>query len=87
MNANATIGLDNTNNTNNMNTTELNPAGNDVLQVIGGGGLSALEVVAASGDTFPPLKAAVVEALAIIEIVKVCVLTSIIPTCLSMRRH
>ena len=87
MNANATIGPNNTNTNFNMNTTELNPAGNDLLQVIGGGGLPALEVVAASGDTFPPLKAAVVEALAIIEIVKVCVLTSIIPTCLSMRRH
>ena len=70
-----------------MNTTELNPAGNDLLQVIGGGGLPALEVVAASGDTFPPLKAAVVEALAIIETVKVCVLTSIILSLLPMRRH
>ena len=87
MNANATIGPNNTNNTNNMDTTELNPAGNDLLQVIGGGGLPALEVVAASGDTFPPLKAAVVEALAIIGIIKVCVLTSIIPSCLSMRQH
>ena len=58
MNAKATIGPNNTINTNNMNTTELNPAGNDLLQVIGGGGLPALEVVAASGDTFPPLKAA-----------------------------
>ena len=71
MNATATIG---TNDTNNMNTSGLNPAGNN-LQAIGGGGLLALEVVAASGDTFPPLKAAVVEALAIIGIVKVCVLT------------
>ena len=70
-----------------MNTTELNPPGNDLLQVIGGGGLPALEVVAASGDTFPPLKAAVVEALAIIGIIKVCVLTSFIPSCLSMRQH
>ena len=70
-----------------MNTTGLNPAGNDLLQVIGGGGLPALQVVAASGDTFPPLKAAVVEALAIIGIIKVCVLTSIIPSCLSMRQH
>ncbi|EDR06816.1 uncharacterized protein LACBIDRAFT_299706 [Laccaria bicolor S238N-H82] len=70
MNANATIGTNDTNDTNNMNTTGLNPAGNDVLQVISGGGLSALEVVAVSGDTFPPLKAAVVEALAIIGIVK-----------------
>jgi len=70
MNANATIG---TNNTNNMNTTGLNPAGNDLLQAISAGGLSALEVVAASGDAFPPLKAAVVEALVIIGIVKVCV--------------
>ena len=70
-----------------MNTTELNPAGNDLLQVIDGGGLPALEVVAASGDTFPPLKAAVVEVLAIIETVKVCVLTSIILSLLPMRRH
>ena len=87
MNANATIGPNNTNNTDNMNTTALNPAGNDLLQVISGGGLPALQVVAESGDTFPLLKAAVVEALAIIEIVKVCVLNSIIPTCLSMRQH
>ena len=87
MNANATIGPNNTNNTNNMNTTALNPAGNDLQQVISGGGLSALEVVAASGDTFPPLKAAAVEALAIIGIVKVCVLTSIILSRLPMRRH
>ena len=86
MNANATIGPNNTN-TNNMNTTELSAAGNDLLQVIGGGGLPALEVVAASSDTFPPLKAAVVEALAIIGIIKVCILTSIIPSCLSMRQH
>ena len=69
-----------------MNTTALNPAGNDLLQVISGGGLPALEVVAASGDTFPPLKAAVVEALAIIGIVKVCVRTSIILLRLPMRR-
>ena len=61
-----------------MNIIGLNPAGNDLLQAISGGGLSALEVVAASGDIFPPLKVAVVEALAIIGIVKVCVLTSII---------
>ena len=87
MNANATIGPNNTNNTNNMNATALNPAGNDLLQVISGGGLPALQVVAASGDTFPPLKAAVVEALAIIETVKVCVLTSIILSLLPMRRH
>ena len=87
MNANATIGPNNKNNTNNMNTTALNPAGNDLLQVISGGGLPALQVVAASGDNFPPLKAAVVEALAIIETVKVCVLTSIILLCLPMRRH
>ena len=86
MNANATIGPNNTNYTNNMNTTALNPAGNDLLQVISGGGLPALEVVAASGDTFPPLKAAVVEALAIIGIVKVCVRTSIILLRLPMRR-
>ena len=84
MNANATIG---TNNTNNMNITGLNPAGNDLLQAISAGGLSALKVVAASGNAFPPLKAAVVEALAIIEIVKVCLLTSIILSCLCMRQH
>ena len=72
MNANATIGT-NTNNTNKMNITGLlNPAGDDLLQAISGGGLSALEVFATSDDTFPPLKAAVLEALAIIEIVKVC---------------
>ena len=77
LNANATIG---TNNINKMNITGmLNTAGDDLLQAISAGGLSALEVVAASDDTFPPLKVAVVEALAIIEIVKVCVLTSIIP--------
>ena len=87
MNANATIGPNNTNNTNNMNTTEFNPAGNNLLQVIGGGGLPALQAVAASGDTFPPLKAAVVGALAIIGIVKVCVLTAIILSRLPMRRH
>ena len=86
MNANTTIGPNNTNNTNNMNAIELNPAGNDLLQVIGGGGLPALEVVAVSGDTFPPLKAAVVEALAIVGIVKVRVLTSIILLRLPMRR-
>ena len=86
MNANATIGPNNTNNTNNMNTA-LNPAGNDLLQVISGGGLPALQVVAESGDTFPPLKAAVVEALAVIGIVKVRVLTSIILSCLYMRPH
>ena len=87
MNANATIGT-NTNNTNKMNITELlNPAGDDLLPAISAGGLSTLEVVAASDDTFPPLKVAVVEALAIIEIVKVCVLTSAIPSHLSMRRH
>ncbi|EDR03924.1 uncharacterized protein LACBIDRAFT_306600 [Laccaria bicolor S238N-H82] len=67
MTANETIS---TNNTNNMNITGLNLAGNDLLQAISVGGLPALEVVAASGDTFPPLKAAVVEALAIIGIVK-----------------
>ena len=85
MNANATIGPNNTKNTNNMNTTALNSAENDLLQVISGGGLPALQVVAASGDTFPPLKAAVVEALAIIETVKVCVHTSIILLRLPMR--
>ena len=74
MNANATIGTNNTNNTNDMNITGLNPPGNDLLQAISAGGLSALKFVAASDDTFPPLKAAAVEALAIIEIVKVCVL-------------
>jgi len=83
MNANTTIGTNDNDNTNNMNTSGLNPAGNDLLQAIGGGGLPALEVVAASGDTFPPLKAAVVQALAIIGIVEVCVLTSIIPSHLS----
>ena len=85
MNANATIGPNKTKNTNNM-TTALNSEENDLLQVISRGGLPALQVVAASGDTFPPLKAAVVEALAIIETVKVCVLTSIILLRLPMRR-
>ena len=85
MNANKTIAPSNTNNTNNMNITGLNPAENDLLQAISAGGLSALEVVAASGDAFPPLKAAVVEALAIIGIVQVCVLTLIIASCLFMR--
>ena len=79
MNVNATIGTNDTTTTttttNNMNITGLDPAGNDLLQAISGGGLSALEVVAASGDAFPPLKAAVLEALAIIGIVKVCILT------------
>ena len=80
-NANATIG---TNDTNDMNTTGLNPSGNDLLQAISAGGLPALEVVAASSDTFSPLKAAVVETLAIIKIVKVCVHTVIL-SCLSKR--
>jgi hypothetical protein len=61
--------------------------GSNLLQVISRGGLSALEVIAASGNTFPPLKVAVVEALAIIGIIKVCVLTSIILSCLSMQWH
>ena len=55
MNANMTIATNNINNTNNMNITGLNPAGNDLLQAISAGGLSALEVVAASGDALPPL--------------------------------
>ena len=77
MNANATTGSNYTNNNSNMNTvTGLNPTANDLLQAISG--LSALEAVTASGDAFPPLKAAVVEALAIIGIVKVWILTSII---------
>ena len=84
MHANATIGTNDTNDTNNMTTVGLNPAGNDLLPMIGGGGLPALEVVAASNDTFPPLKAAVVEVLAIIGIVKVCVITLIIPSHLSI---
>ena len=78
MNANATIGTNDTTTNNNLNASGSNPAGNDLLQAISGGGLSALEAVAASGGAFPPLKAAVVEALAIIGIVGVCVLTSII---------
>ena len=81
MNANATIGTNDTTTNNNTNTSGLNPAGNDLLQAISGGGLSALEVVAASGDAFPPLKAAVVEALAIIGIVKVGIFTVIILPC------
>ena len=85
MNANATIGTNDTTTNNNVNTTGLNPAGNDLLQAISGDGLSALEVVAASGDTFPPLKAAVVEALAIIGITKVSVLTALILSYISMR--
>ena len=68
-----------------MNTTSLNITGNDLLHVIGGGGLPALEMVAASSDTAPPLKEAVMEALAIIGIVTVCVLTLIILSRLSMR--
>ena len=52
---------------------------------ISAGGLSALEVIAASDDTFPPLKAAVVEALALIGIIQVCVFISIILLHLSMR--
>ena len=80
MNTNAT---NDTNNNNNMNTSGLNPVGNDLLQAIAGG-LSALEVVAASDDGFPPLKAAVVQALAIIGIVKVCFLTVVILSCLFM---
>ena len=85
MNTNATIGTNDATNNNTMNTTGLNPTANDLLQVISGGGLSSLKVVTASGNAFPPLKAAVVEALAIIGIVKVCYLTSIILSCLSMR--
>ena len=83
MNANATIGTNDTTNDNNMNATGLNSPGSDLLQAVSGGGLSALQVVAASGDAFPPLKAAVVDALAIIGIVKVCVLTPIILSRLS----
>ena len=83
MNANAIIGTNDTTTNNNVNTSGLNPAANDLLQAISGGGLSALEAVAASGGAFPPLKAAVVEALAIIGIVGVCVLTSIILSHLS----
>jgi len=45
MNANVIIGTNNTKNTNSMNTTGLNPTGNDLLH--SAGGLSALEVVAA----------------------------------------
>ena len=75
MNANATTGSNYTNNNNNMNTTGLNSTANELLRAISGGGLSALDAVTASGDAFPPLKAAVVEALAIIGIVQVCVLT------------
>ena len=82
MKANATIGTNDTTN-NNMNTTGSNPTANDLPQAISGDGLSALEVVVASGDIFPSsLKAAVVEALAIIGIVRVCVPTSIILSCL-----
>ena len=83
MTANATIGANNTSNTNNMNINGLNPTGDDLLQAISAGGISALEVVAASGDIFPPLKAAVIEALTIIGIVKVRVLTVIILSHLS----
>jgi len=61
-----------------MNISGLIPAGNDRLQAISGGGVSALEAVAVSDDVFPPLKAAVIEALTMIGIVKVCALTSII---------
>ena len=67
-----------------MNTTRLNLTANDLLQAISEGGLSALQIVTASDDAFPPLKEAVVEALAIIEIVKVCILTSVILSPLSM---
>ena len=67
-----------------MSVIGLNPVGNDLLQAISMGSLSPLEVVAVSDDTFPPLKTAVVEALAIIGIVKVCVFTSIILSHLSM---
>ena len=85
MKASATIGTNDTTINNNMNTTGLNPAGNDLLQAISTGGLSALQVVVASGDAFPPLKAAVVETLAIIGIVKVCVLTVVTLSQLFMR--
>ena len=55
-----------------MNTSELNPNANQHLQAVGGGaGLHTLKAVAAFDDTFPPLKLAIVEALGIIEIVKV----------------
>ena len=87
MNAKATISTNDTNNNNYMNTTGLNPTASDLMQAISGGGLSALEVITASDDVFPPLKVAVVEALAIIGIAKVCVLTSIILSCPSMERH
>ena len=84
MNANATISTNDPNNTNNVNASGSNPTGNELLQAISGGGLSALEAVAASGDIFSPLKEAVIEALAMIRIVKVCVLTSIIRSYLYM---
>ena len=88
MNTNTTISTNNTNNTNKRNITGLlNPVGDDFLPAISAVSLSKLEVVATSDDTFPPLKVAVIEALAIIEIVKVCVLTSAIPSQLSMRQH
>ena len=83
MNANATIGTNDANNNNNMNTTWLNPTPNGLLQAINGGGLSALEAVAVSSGAFPPLKAAVVEALAVIGIIGVCILTSFILSHLS----
>ena len=60
------------NHTTNMNTSELNPSENRRLQAVGGGAsLHTLEAVAASDHTFSPLKLAVVEALGIIEIIKV----------------
>ena len=85
MSTNATISTkETTANNNNMNITGLNATANHLVQSISGGGLAALQVITASGNAFPPLKAAVVEALAIIGIVKVCVLTSITLSRVSM---
>jgi hypothetical protein len=59
-------------NINNMNTSELNPSASSRLQAVSrGAGLHILESVAASDDTFPSLKLAVVKTLGIIEIIKV----------------
>ncbi|EDR11061.1 uncharacterized protein LACBIDRAFT_315377 [Laccaria bicolor S238N-H82] len=56
-----------------MNTRGLNPSASSSLQAVsglGGARLRALEAVAASDDTFPPLRLAVVKALGIIEVIK-----------------
>ena len=69
-NANATTSNNNTDSS--MNTSKLTPSlVNKRLQAANGASIHTLEAVTTSDDAFPPLKLAVVEALSIIEIIKV----------------